>query len=119
MRGRGPGQAPSVQYARTVAAEYGIPFAMRKCRTVKTGRCYHLISRLAHRAFFLDDDEKTRAVDLMRRIGEFVFASASMSKKDPGLELPRARMVSLEKGLIERADPDHPQSPQQMYRRVK
>ena len=64
-------QAPSVQYARTVAAECVILFAMRKCRTVETGRCYHLISRLAHRAFFLDDDEKTRAVDLMRRVEEF------------------------------------------------
>lgn len=94
-----------------------------------------------------------------------VVASASKSKSDPGLELPRVRTVSLEKGdaavaerilellsggpmkpaalraavgirrrdhfneyyiapmlekgLIERADPAHPQSPQQMYRRVK
>lgn len=81
--GRDQGQAPSVQYARTVAAEYGILFAMRKCRTVETGRCYHLISRLAHRAFFLDDDEKTRAVDLMRRVEEFsgilILAYAFMS----------------------------------------
>ena len=30
-------------------------------------RCYHLVSRLAHRAFFLDDEEKDRAVALMRR----------------------------------------------------
>lgn len=56
---------------------------MRKCRTVETDRCYHLISRLAHRAFFLDDDEKTRAVELMRRVEEFsgimVLAYAFMS----------------------------------------
>ena len=31
-------------------------------------RCYHLVSRLAHRAFFLDDEEKDRAVALMRRV---------------------------------------------------
>ena len=46
-------------------------------------RCYHLVSRLAHRAFFLDDEEKDRAVALMRRVEEFsgvvVLAYAFMS----------------------------------------
>ena len=41
---------------------------MRKNRVVEQNRCYHLVSRLAHRAFFLDDEEKDRAVALMRRI---------------------------------------------------
>ena len=41
---------------------------MRKNRFVGQDRCYHLISRFAHRAFFLDDEEKDRAVALMRRI---------------------------------------------------
>ena len=40
-------------------------------------RCYHLISRLAHRAFFLDDEEKGRAVALMRRVEAGVKASMS------------------------------------------
>ena len=44
---------------------------MRKNRFVGQDRCYHLISRLAHRAFFLDDEEKDRAVALMRRVEEF------------------------------------------------
>ena len=44
---------------------------MRKTRVIEHCRCYHLISRLAHRAFFLDDDEKTRAVGLLRRVEEF------------------------------------------------
>ena len=44
---------------------------MRKCRLIETGRCYHLISRLAHRAFFLTEEERTRAVALMRRVEEF------------------------------------------------
>ena len=35
---------------------------------VEQNRCYHLVSRLAHRAFFLDDEEKDRAVALMRRV---------------------------------------------------
>ena len=39
---------------------------MRKNRVVEQNRCYHLVSRLAHRAFFLDDEEKDRAVALMR-----------------------------------------------------
>ena len=29
---------------------------MRKKRIVKAGYCYHLMSRVAHRAFFLDDE---------------------------------------------------------------
>ena len=30
---------------------------MRKNRVVEQNRCYHLVSRLAHRAFFLNDEE--------------------------------------------------------------
>ena len=56
---------------------------MRKSRVVEQNRCYHLVSRLAHRAFFLDDEGKDRAVALMRRVEEFsgvvVLAYASMS----------------------------------------
>ena len=52
-------------------------------RLIENSRCYHLISRLAHRAFFLDDEEKTRAVGLLRRVEEFsgviVLAYAIMS----------------------------------------
>lgn len=33
---------------------------MRKRREFKAGRCYHLVGRIAHRAFFLDDEEKAR-----------------------------------------------------------
>ena len=35
---------------------------MRKNRVIEQNRCYHLVSRLAPRAFFLDDEEKDRAV---------------------------------------------------------
>ena len=56
---------------------------MRKTRFIENCRCYHLISRLAHQALFLDDDEKTRAVELLRRVEEFsgviVLAYAIMS----------------------------------------
>ncbi len=44
---------------------------MRKTRRIEHCRCYHLMSRLAHRAFFLDDGEKMRAVELLRRVEEF------------------------------------------------
>ena len=50
---------------------------MRKNRVIEQNRCYHLISRLAHRAFFLDDEEKDRAVALMRRVEAGVQASMS------------------------------------------
>ena len=33
---------------------------MRQFRNFKTNQCCHQISRIAHRAFFLDDEEKTR-----------------------------------------------------------
>ena len=50
---------------------------MRKNRVVEQNRCYHLISRFSHRAFFLDDGEKDRAVALMRRVEAEVQASMS------------------------------------------
>ena len=50
---------------------------MRRCRINLPNRCYHLVSRLAHRAFFLDDEEKDRAVALMRRVEAGVKASMS------------------------------------------
>ena len=42
---------------------------MRKNGVIEQNRCYHLVSRLAHRAFFLDDEEKDRAVALIRPAG--------------------------------------------------
>ena len=44
---------------------------MRSCRVNLPNRCYHLISRVAHRAFFLDDEERTRFVDLLGRVSRF------------------------------------------------
>ena len=37
---------------------------MRRPRNFQTDRCYHLVSRVAHRAFYLDEDERTRFVEL-------------------------------------------------------
>ena len=54
---------------------------MRKNRVIEQNRCYHLVSRLAHRAFFLDDEEKVRAVALMRRV------EAGVEKKRRGQQL--------------------------------
>ena len=44
---------------------------MRKKRVIQAGKCYHLVSRVAHRAYFLDDEEKDRFVDLLRRVEFF------------------------------------------------
>lgn len=41
---------------------WGIISGMRNSRVNVPNRCYHLISRVAHRAFFLDDEERTRLV---------------------------------------------------------
>lgn len=46
---------------------------MRKRRQFKAGRCYHLVSRIANRAFFLTDDERTRFVDRRWRVAWFSF----------------------------------------------
>ena len=44
---------------------------MRKKRVIQAGKCYHLVSRVAHRAFLFDDDEKDRFVDLLKRVEFF------------------------------------------------
>ena len=41
-------------------------YAMRPLRNFKTNQCCHLISRIANRAFFLNDEEKTRFVERLR-----------------------------------------------------
>ena len=41
-------------------AEFLYNARMRKNRAIEQNRCYHLVSRFAHRAFFLDDEEKDR-----------------------------------------------------------
>ena len=50
---------------------------MRKNGGIEQNKCYHLVIRLAHRAFFLYDEEKDRAVALMRRVEEGVQDSMS------------------------------------------
>ena len=42
---------------------------MRKRRQFKAGRCYHLVSRIAHRAFFFDEEEKNRFVEVLMAKG--------------------------------------------------
>ena len=44
---------------------------MRKPRENQPNRVYHLISRIAHRAFFLNADERDRFVDVMKRSAAF------------------------------------------------
>ena len=59
---------------------------MRKRRQFKARRCYHLVSRIAHRAFFLDEEEKNCLVE-----------------------------VFMAKGLIRQTLPDKPKSRFQRY----
>ena len=44
---------------------------MRKKRVIQPGKCCHLVSRVAHRAYFVDDEETSRFVDLLRRVEFF------------------------------------------------
>ena len=41
---------------------------MRPLRNFKADQCCHLISRIANRAFFLNDEEKTRFVERLWRV---------------------------------------------------
>ena len=96
---------------------------MRKSRVNLPNRCYHLIvtadnreafggvrrsraesrrpSRVAHRAFFLDDEERTRLVGLIRRVSRF-----------SGVKLLAYGVMS---NHFHVTDPDHPTSPRQKY----
>ncbi|MBR4653226.1 MAG: hypothetical protein IKO72_07680 [Kiritimatiellae bacterium] len=44
---------------------------MRRPRDFVPDRCYHLISRIANRAFYLGEDERTRFVARMCRAAYF------------------------------------------------
>ena len=64
---------------------FGYNVRMRKNRVIEQNRCYHLVDQLAHRAFFLDDEEKDLAVALMRRVeaGVQVSMSYCINRADP------------------------------------
>ena len=44
---------------------------MGALRNFKPDRCYHLISRIANRAFYLTDEERTRFVERLWRVAKF------------------------------------------------
>ena len=46
----------------TVAGVYDILFGMRRCRIKLPNRCYHLISRVAHRAMTKDGKRRIEKV---------------------------------------------------------
>ena len=109
---------------------------MRPLRNFKTNQCCHLISRIANRAFFLNDEEKTRFVERLWRVATFscveVLAYCFMSNhfhilvyvssaEEIGIKSPihfsrYCLRPLMEKGMIERTDPDSPKSPRQEYK---
>ena len=50
---------------------------MRRKRIVQAGKCYHLVSRVAHKAFFFDEEEKDRFVDLLMRVDVLLLREGS------------------------------------------
>ena len=44
---------------------------MRRLRNFQPDRCYHIISRMANRAFLLNDEERTRFVERLWRVARF------------------------------------------------
>ena len=100
---------------------------MRRCRVNPPNRCYHLISRITHRAYFLDGDiprvvekgDNVLAVRLLQLL-QWEPKSPAYLRTTLGIAsreyFTKAYLRPLvEAGLIERNDPDHPNSPQQKY----
>ncbi len=78
-------------------------YAMRPLRNFKANQCCHLISRIANRAFFLNDEEKTRFVERLWRVATFscveVLAYCFMSNHFHGVHLrQKPGRVSLRAG---------------------
>ena len=93
---------------------------MREKRSIGQNRCYHLINRLSHRAFFLDDEENDLAVTLMRRVRIDTWEAGIAERPEDyrwcsfaaavcGDMKARAGYAFMNGG--ERADPDNPLSP--------
>ena len=93
---------------------------MRSHRNFKTNRCYHLLSRIANRAFYLDDDEKTLFVERLWRVARFscveVLAYCFMSNHFHILVyVPDPRDLSDDELLV-LENPANVHSPLQRYR---
>ena len=85
---------------------------MRALRNFKPDRCYHLISRIANRAFYLTDEERTRFVERLWRVATFSgiragFTSTSITSRR-----------CWRRGLVVRTALEHPNSPHQEYERI-
>ena len=76
---------------------------MRKARFIGNCRCYHLISRLAHQAFFLDDDEKTRAVDGEMEPGKMTVDGTLTFGPESTFEVANAAALKARKGDLGKA----------------
>ena len=50
---------------------YAILLTMRKLRNFSTDRCYHLVSRIANKAFYFTEEERGRFVERMWRVAYF------------------------------------------------
>ena len=79
--------------------------------------------RGAHRAFFLDDEEKTRAVErILALLSDGAMKPAALRAAvgiKSRIHFNRYCLAPmLEKGLVVRTDPEHPNSPHQEYERT-
>ena len=100
--------------------EYDTIRIMRPLRNFKTNQCCHLISRIANRAFFLNDEEKTRFVERLWRVATFscveVLAYCFMSNHFHILVyVPDPRDLSDDELLV-LENPANVHSPLQRYR---
>ena len=89
---------------------------MRQPRNFATDRCYHLVSRIANRAFYLSEEERTRFVERMWRVAYFscvdILAYCVMDNHFTAQYLTPMRKA----GYIAQVGEANPHSPRQKYR---
>ena len=83
-----------------VVRNYGIMYAMRPLRNFKTNQCCHLISRIANRAFFLTDEEKTRFVERLWRVAKSSGIEVAGGEKNRYLPGKQYRILRKGKAVV-------------------
>ena len=73
---------------------------MRALRNFKTNQCCHLISRIANRAFYLTDEERTRFVERLWRVAKSSGIAVAGGEKNRYLPGKQYRILRKGKAVV-------------------